>query len=326
MKYWTISALSEKLRAFNFIIGGRGIGKTYSCIDYLVNSGERFLYLRNTKTELDESVSEFGNPFKKWNSNNNRNIILTTEKKHIMIYDAADEENKKLIGYAAALSTFHNLRGVDLSDVRYVLHDEFIERSTLSYDQFKAFANMYETINRNRELDGEQPLCVICLSNAQKLDNPILAGYGCVPIIERMIKTGRREHITDDMYICMAESEISQLKADTANYRITKGSKYYDEALRNNFAYDSFADIVKRPINEYLPICGFDDWFIWKHKSNGKYYVCRSASNRVTVYNEIDNKHVFLKRYGVQLRIAYVSGIIEYSEFMLKSALKNIIM
>ena len=46
--------------------------------------------------------------------------------KHYIIYEDIDED-PKVIGYGVALSTFENLRGVDLSDVNYVLFDEFCE-------------------------------------------------------------------------------------------------------------------------------------------------------------------------------------------------------
>ena len=326
IKYFNIGGLSEKLRPFNFIIGGRGIGKTYSSIDFLINRGERFLYLRNTYVEMEESTGDFGNPFKKWNSNNNRNICIIPERKHRLIKDFTNPDEPKTIGYAAPLSTFENLRGIDLSDVKYILFDEFIEKRTLAFDQFRAFANMYETVNRNRELEGEQPLIVICLSNAQKLDNQILAGYGCIPIIERMIQNNREEYIDSKKLILLPKSEVSEMKANTVSYKAIENTAYYNEALKNKFAFDSFANIVKRNINEYIPICGFDDFFIWKHKSCSKYYICRSSSNNVPIYNTIDSKHIFQRKYQLQLRLAYVSDNIEYSEFLLKSKLQGVIL
>ena len=145
MKWYEIRA--ENLRPVSIVIGGRGIGKTYSTISFLMESGEKFIYLRNTDVQLRESASDFGNPFKRWNLDHGRNIEIHPEGKHYII-----SENEEILGYAAALSTFKNLRGVDLSDIRYVFFDEFIERDKIRFDQFSAFANMYETINRNREV------------------------------------------------------------------------------------------------------------------------------------------------------------------------------
>lgn len=326
MKWYLLSDRADKLRPLNFIIGGRGIGKTYGTIDYVLNQGRPFIYLRNTDTQLQECATPFGNPFKRWNTDHDRNVQIITQRKHCMIYDCNGEgEEKKLIGYAVALSTFENLRGVDLSDVEYVIFDEFCEKKTLSFQQFETFANFYETVNRNREILGDKPLQVFLLSNAQKLNNPILAGYGVIPIIERMIKNQKEDFVSELLYVSMPRSEVSEAKKNTVNYKLTEGTQYYQEALENMFAHDSFANICRRPVNEYMPVCCIDDLYIWKHKSTSRYYVCRSASNRVPAYNSRDNLTAFLRRYGMQLRLAAADGKIDYAEFLIKSQIINLL-
>lgn len=187
IEWYKLEDRRERLRPLSFIIGGRGIGKTYSTIDYILKQEEPFLYLRNTDVQMSESATDFGNPFKRWCLDHGRDVRIRAEGKHYRIIDFGADE-RPTIGYAAALSTFGNLRGVDLSDVRTVMFDEFVERRTLSFPQFETFANLYETVNRNRELLGERPLQVFLLSNSQALNNPILAGYGVIPIIEQMIR------------------------------------------------------------------------------------------------------------------------------------------
>lgn len=324
MKWYRIEERAARLRPLSFIIGGRGIGKTYGTIDYILGKGEPFIYLRNTGTQLDESSTDFGNPFKAWNRDHGREVIIRSERRHSNVYEIVhdeDGEKRVLRGYAAALSTFENMRGVDLSEVKYVLFDEFVERRTLPFKQFETFANFYETVNRNRELLGQPALQVFLLSNSQSLDNEILAGYGCIPIIEQMIRRGQEEYKTDLMYINLPRSEVSEAKRNTVNYRLTEGTQYYQEALENTFAYDSFADIRKRPVIEYTPVCQIDDMYIWQHKSSGAYYVCRSASNQVPAYNSRDNLLNFLHRYGITLKMAIRDERIEFSEFLLKSKL-----
>lgn len=325
MQWYEIKQRSDKLRALNFIIGGRGIGKTYGTLDYIINSGKTFIYLRNTETQLQECATDFGNPFKRWNTDHGKLFLIKSERRHCMIYDFTDEENPKLRGYAAALSTFSNMRGVDLSDVELVIFDEFIERRTLSFQQFEAFANFYETVNRNRELLGEDPLQVFLLSNAQKLDNPILAGYGVIPRIEQMLKKEQTFYLDDDIYIELPRSAVSEAKANTVNYRLTKNTSYYQETIDNLFAHDSFAEIGKKPINEYTPLCAVDDMYIWRHKSNCTYYVCRTPSNKVPVYTMRDSISAFLRRYRITLGVAAAEHQVFYSEFLLKSRFLELI-
>lgn len=325
MRWYQISERADKLRPLNFIIGGRGIGKTYGTMDYLLQKGQPFIYLRNKDTQLAECSTDFGNPFKRWNRDHEKDIRIMTERKHSIIYDCTDPDDKKLIGYAVALSTFENLRGVDLSDVQYVLFDEFVEKEKLKFQQFETFANFYETVNRNRELLGEKPLQVIFLSNAQKLGNEILAGYGVIPIIEQMMKKGRGEYQDRLLYVNLPRSEVSEAKRETVNYKLTEGTQYYQEAIDNYFAHDSFADIKKLPVNEYTPVVRIDDIYIWKHKATGRLYCCRSASNRVPEYNSRDSLSPFLRRYGMQLRIMQADGKMDFSEFLIKSKILDLL-
>lgn len=325
MQWYKISERADRLRPFNFIIGGRGIGKTYGTMDYLLQQGQPFIYLRNKDTQLAECSTVFGNPFKRWNKDHGKDVQILTERKHSIIYDCTDPDDKRLIGYAVALSTFENLRGVDLSDVQYVLYDEFIEKERLKFQQFETFANFYETVNRNRELLGEKPLQVIFLSNAQKLDNAILAGYGVIPIIERMMKRGKEEYQDDLLYVNLPRSSVSEAKRDTVNYKLTEGTQYYQEAIDNLFAHDSFADIRKLPVNEYTPLVRIDDIYIWKHKSTGRLYCCRSSSNRVPEFSSRDSLSPFLRRYGMQLRVMLADGKMDYSEFLIKSKILDLL-
>lgn len=325
MRWYRISERADRLRPLNFIIGGRGIGKTYGTMDYLLQKGQPFIYLRNKDTQLAECSTVFGNPFKRWNKDHKKDVQILTERKHSIIYDCTDPDDKRLIGYAVALSTFENLRGVDLSDVQYVLFDEFIEKEKLKFQQFETFANFYETVNRNRELLGEKPLQVIFLSNAQKLGNDILAGYGVIPIIEQMMKKGREEYQDRLLYVNLPRSEVSEAKRETVNYKLTEGTQYYQEAIDNFFAHDSFADIKKLPVNEYTPVVRIDDIYIWKHKSTGRLYCCRSASNRIPEFTSRDSLSPFLRRFGMQLRVMLADGKMDFSEFLIKSKILDLL-
>ena len=325
MKFFDINEFIDQFKALGIVIGGRGIGKTYSALSFLLEEqSERFIYMRNTVIQLDECCAEFGNPFKKWAKDHGRTIWMEKEKNHALIYEETEEGNK-IIGYGVALSTFENLRGVDLSDVNYVLFDEFIERKKFTFDQFSSFVHFYETVNRNRELFGEEALKCILLSNSQKLDNPILAGYGLIPIIEGMVRSGQKKHRSGGLMVLLPESEISDLKAQTENYRLINGSKIADENLKNKFAFDSFYGIRKRNIKEYICICCIDDIYIYHHKSNGRYYACHTRADNVKEFSSRDNRIIFYRTYGRFLELAAANGTLEYSDFVVKTKLFEIL-
>lgn len=321
MKFYDIRDYLSDLRGISIVIGGRGIGKTYSALSFVIENKEPFMYIRNTMAELVESASDFGNPFKKLNRDKNWDITMKMSKQHADILN----ENGDVIGYGAALSTFGNLRGVDLSDVNWVIFDEFIELRPLMFDQWKSFQHFYETVNRNRELFGEPPLMCILLSNSQSLNNPILIGYDLVGVIEGMIASHQQKYKRGNIFLQLPESEISELKKNTANYKMIKGSKIYEEALNNKFAHDSFYGVKKRNINEYKCICKVDDMYLYKHKSNHKKYVCTIQALNVPEYDTKNNGVLWYREYGRFLVLEYARGDVEFSDFTTKSKFMKII-
>lgn len=319
---WYKIPVGDKLRPFTFIVGGRGIGKTFSAIDEGIrNHRGRFMYLRNTREQLAESCGDFGNPFKKWCKVYGFDIKLEIERRHAVINqyieDDAGNIHKKQLGVGANLSTFENLRGVDLSDIDYILYDEFIENRTLTFDQFKAFVNMYETVNRNRELTGEEPCKVVLLSNAQRLGNPILRGFNLIPIIENMQKTGQRAYANGPIRIELPFSEVSEDKRKTALYNAVSGSNYTQEALNNNFVNDSFTGVKKVNINEFTPVVAIDDIYIYRHKSESYFYAC-GIQSKCKRFSSIDNYVVFYKLYGLRLKLAAADDKLFYSDYSTK--------
>ena len=323
MKWFDIAEYEKDLKAVSIIIGGRGIGKTYSALSYLIQNNKRFMYMRNTKTQIAESATDFANPFKRLNKDFGWDIHIVPEKEHFNIINGDSSKN---IGYAAPLSVFKNYRGADLSDVDYILFDEFIENGKLLFDQFKCFVNMRETVGRNRELLGEAPLICIMLSNSQSLNNPILVGYNLVSDIESMIKTGQQKLKKKDLLLMLPQSEISELKKNTSTYTALEGTRIYKENLENQFANDSFYGVQKRNIREYIPRCKIDDIYIYRHKSSGKFYICSVQATNIPEYSSKDNGLAFYQGFGRYMPIEYANGNIEFSDFTTKSKFMDIIM
>ena len=328
MPKWYKIPDDNKLRPFTFIVGGRGIGKTYSAIERGLTEHENaFLYLRNTKEQIEESCGIFGNPFKKWATDHNRDIQLVKDKNHALIVEYINDGQKiakNVTGAGAALSVFSNLRGVDMSNVNYIVFDEFIENRTLTFNQYDAFLHMYETVNRNRELEGLPPVKCVLLSNAQRLGNPILRGFNLIPVIENMQKTGQKSYADGAIRIELPFSEVSEEKRQTALYNATRGSEFASEALDNNFINDSFTGVKKVNIQEYNPVVCVDDIYIYRHKSEAVYYAC-SIPAQVKKYRSRDNYIVFYRLYGLRLKLAYGSDQLYFSDYSTKVDLLNLL-
>lgn len=281
MNYYNVQGKSDM--PFQIIIGGRGIGKTYSALEEVHNNytatEEKFLLLRCTEKELQNIGSEIGNPFKSLNNDKNWNVDVKTKSKDSI---GAFRENEKIIGYCSALSTFANMRGIDLSDVTTTVFDEFARESHLF--QFKgmgkAFLHFYETVNRNRELKGKNPMKVYLLANSVSLKNDILIELNCVQTIVNMLMRGHCKYTDKQrglyIEIVNANNDISLAKSTTALYRLTKGSDFEKESLKNMFVNDDLSRCGKKNIAEYIPTIKYGNVLICRHKTRDEYYITRS--------------------------------------------------
>lgn len=322
MIYYDAREDIEKGLPFNFIIGGRGIGKTYSVLRY--HSIERqitILYLRTTEKELDVNVSKISNPYKKLNFDFKRNIKV--EPGEIRTFYEGDT----FLGYSAALTTFYNMRGLDFSDVDVIIWDEFMKKS---YRKLKgiatAFLELYESICRNRELQGEEPVKVYLLSNAVTINSELLDELKLTPVLESMVRKGQRRYTDKErgVYIHFPYSDVSEEKKHTALYKLAQDSEYIDFALDNIFTEDSYFLVERKPLVEYKPVVSIDKLYIWKHKSESIFYVSASKGDCIH-FTEKDSYVLFYKNWGIKLRENFAAGRIYFESFYLKNKFLDLV-
>lgn len=300
---------------FIFQIGARGCGKSYGILKYILDHKKKFMLLRRTQTEADIISTEVTNPFKAlMNDHPEIEIHVESVAKNLSAFTQCGEDGEPVrIGYLAALSTFATIRGADLSDVEFIFYDEFIpeKHQRPIKDEFEALMNVYETVNRNRELQGRQAVKLVCAANANDIANPIFIGLEIVDKVARLMLKGR-EFFRDparglSVYMFM-HSPISKEKSDTALYNLTSGSDFQNMALRNMFELDT-RYISSRALKEYKPIVRIGELVIFEHKGRKEYYArCGSSGTVPDVYTTSDtDRKRFIKGYNY-LFIRYLSG------------------
>lgn len=323
-------------RAFNFILGGRGTGKTFSTISEQWEDNEKFILMRRTQTEVDLLASNVVDaslsPFKSINKVKGSELDMFRINKNIYgIRDGFDEEEAKPFGYVLALSTVSSIRGFDASDIPTLIFDEFIPQKNVKLikDEGGAFLNAYETINRNREFNGEEPLKCYLLSNSNNVSHPLLSDLGLTTVLERMISKGQtfvdlpKRNTTITM---IQNKDFREKKANTALYQLTKGTDFYSMALDNDFAYDDFSLVRAVDIKAYQPYCSWGDIMIYKHKAERIYYA--SALLRKTRHNyaDTDSETVrFYQDYGRFLYGLFVDHRLYFESYAIKKKLLEVI-
>ena len=309
---------------FNFIVGGRGTGKTYGTLKTAYIENKRFILMRRTQAQCDLINKPEFNPFKALNNDTGSNALVKSISKYNAKIVEETEEDERILGYTCALSTIANMRGFDASDVELLIYDEFIpeKHERAIKNEGSAFLNAYETINRNREIKGEKPLQVLCLANAFNIANPIFLELGLVGRCEKMKNAGQEIFIDKERGVCVVllqKSKISKAKADTALYRLSSGS-YADMALSNDFVYNNADNIKSMALKEFKLLCTVGEISIYKHKSKRLFYVSEHRTGTAPIYKSDEvNLQRYRKNHGVALYGAYMRNNVICESLLTKS-------
>jgi len=325
---------------FYFLWGGRATGKTYGACEDVAEEARkseenRFLWIRRTETESKLISYETGNIFKSLNSDKNWNIHPFKQRGLFTGYfDCENTEDgykpEKLLGYIGALSTVGNFRGFDMSDVSTIIYDEFIKNpsSRPIKNEGNAVLDLYESINRNREYKGKNPVKFVGLANANDLGNPTFIALDLVERAEYMRKRGKYQYLDFGRGIALFsfdDSKISQEKSETALYKmIGKNHEYSKMALQNKFAIAGDENIKSQPLNEYIPVCVVSSLCIYKHKSKLQYYISFHKSGK---YEEFGSSEIEVKRFlhkYIYLWDLYLNNNIYFETYTAERTFENI--
>ena len=270
--YYDIEYILSLDYPFTFLMGPRGTGKTYGVNNYILDRKQKFIYLRRTGTELDIAFNDETNPLQVINPEVKAGTIVKNLKGLYI-----DDE---LIGYGASLSTFHNLRGVNFEDVNIIVYDECIPETHAKAikNEYNVVLNMYETVNRNRELDSRQPVKLVLLSNSNNLTHPLIVGLG----LSDVFYNNHGIYIDNDrglLAINEVNKDFRKEKQKTALYRLTKDNKAFQKmALDNDFTGinndDILKDVQKRDFTQVCRVKINDEVLhVLRHKGHDFLYI-----------------------------------------------------
>lgn len=318
--YFDVSTLLKYNEPFNIVIGGRGTGKTYSSLSYVINhfkeTGRRFIFMRRTQTEIDFMVrTESANPMKSVNPD----VALKKIESRFFAFILDGE----IIGYAFALSTVSSIRGIDMSDVDIWIFDEFIPEfhvHKIAHEGL-AFLNAYETFNRNREFEGKKPMTVFLLANSNNFNSDILVETKLQKKLEEMVRKHKAfSHITEKRCtIAMLENrKFKEKKRSTALYQFASASNFVEMAIDNKFIDNDFTNIKSMSLSGMRIFVSIGDIHIFY--GNNKYYASTTPINTPSVsYAENDSGiKAFRKDYGAILTRAYIYDFLIFENFDIK--------
>ena len=282
------------------IIGGRGTGKTFGILDYLTDKKEPFIFMRRTKTQIDICGTLEGNPFGSINRKKQLAIEPRTNKygydfynTHLEIDDNGERQvvEDDYTAFATSLTTFFNLRGVDLSVYRDLFFDEIVKEplERRLKNESTGYLNAIETIQHNNELEGKPPLRQWLAGNSDTLDCGILQAVDAISIIEKMKANQQEVYINRERDIAvfdLYDSPISKIKALTSLYKHNNNVEFTDMSLNNTFRDLSDKSIRSIPLQECSPIINLNDRIcIYTIKGSPGWYITKHISGTPSRYN-----------------------------------------
>lgn len=230
---------------YNFIVGGRGKGKTYGAQKKVIrdaikthikNPGmcDQFIYLRRYKDELrmarDTFFAAVEHEFPDWDFRING---YEAQMSHV----STREEKKRqwhVIGFFISLSVAQSYKSVAFPRVKIIIFDEFIiEKSAIHYlpNEATIFNNFFSTVDRYKDKTR-----VFFLANSVSITNPYFLEFKIDPdkqddkgfiklyggfVIVHFIPDGAFE---TEVY----QTEFGQFIAGTAYADYAVGNKFAD--------------------------------------------------------------------------------------------------
>lgn len=326
--YVDISYLASRSLPFNILLGGRGTGKTFGILLHYLQRGSRIIYMRRRQSQCDISASETMTPYKSVCDFLDVDYDIPKRQGKIKSIYVADSATPN--AYFVALSTFSNMRGFDASDCEAIVYDEFIpEKKEKPFpDEGFALLNAYESVNRNRELQGRPPLTLWLLSNTNDLMSPVLKELNVMSTVLKMDKNKTEQYIDKDrglQIINCFSSPISAQKSETALYKLA-GKDFRDMALNNTFSFDT-QYIKARDLRQYRPVVQIGEIIIYEHKSEYLYYATTHKAGNPPYFGTGEKEMArFFKRFGA-LYDAFILGDVECENldiyYILESQLKK---
>lgn len=230
------SKVIEKGALFSFIIGGRGIGKSFFwkkyCLERFLECGEQFIYLRRYKEELkpDKMRRLFYDLKAEGYFPDNQ---ISIKGREIRIDD-------KVCGYIQSLSTANIAKSDSFPQVQTILYDEFlIETGTYHYlkNEPEAFIGFYETVARNRP-----DVQAVFLSNAITITNPYFS-YFNLKTPMKGARIWRRGEVLVDM---PRDEEFIEMRKKSRFASLIEGTAYSDYSIENQFLLDNDTFIERK--------------------------------------------------------------------------------
>lgn len=233
LPYYSYDRVLSYNAPYTFVVGGRGLGKTYGAQKMAVRNylrkGEMFIYLRRYRDELKAARSTFFAAF----AHEFPGHVFRMEGNAAQVAEAPEGDEKpkwETMGYLLCLSTAQQQKSVAFPQVTLIVYDEFIIEKGLQHyipGELDAFNNFYNTVDRYKDKTR-----VLFLANSVMITNPYFMGLGI-----KVPEDGDMVRLHDGFVVChFPDAAAFAAKVyETRFGKFIRGTEYADYAVGNVF-------------------------------------------------------------------------------------------
>lgn len=280
--YLSEEIVTKNAYPFTLCIGGRGIGKTF----LMTYMKPPILYVRRTNVQIESmftaETSDFPNLFGE--------VELELKNKKSV---GVCRKDGKVVVLGVSMSTFHNVRGIDLTTYNTVVFDEFI-KSPQERDIKKegtAFNNILELVFRNRT--DTDKIKVFMFGNSNALNSRILAHLDLIKPIADKVSVRKNDTVYQEINLAsrglkillIYKSKVSDIKAKNAFYQMI-GTEKSKMELQNDFSDFSMMLSKRYPPSKLLPFVRTPSFDVYLIKDNAEMFYISETDSRMTFPQE----------------------------------------
>ena len=233
--YYDFGPILSRNAVYNFVVGARGVGKTYGAkrkaIRDFEKKGDQFVYLRRYNTELKSVKTTFMADI----VHEFPNLVFKLQGEEIQARPIdSDKDAWRTMCYFVALSKSQQKKSVSYPHVKTIIFDEFIiDRGVIHYmaNEVKAFNDFYSTVDRYKDKTR-----VFFLANSVSIMNPYFIDWNITP------KRDDEWVTTHNGFLCahfpQATDFVGEVYA-TKFGQFIANSEYADYAVGSEFSHNN---------------------------------------------------------------------------------------
>lgn len=333
--YYDLHNLLTRNAPWNFVIGARGLGKTFAAKRYGIKEylkhGHEFIYLRRTDVEQKRKETFFKDIQRFFPEYSFR---INGEKGQLH-KNSWEEKDWRTCCYFVALSQAGGLKSVAYPKVHLIIFDEiFPDNLRFLSNEVNSFSEFYNTVDRWQDRTK-----VLFLSNAVQKANPYFAKYHLD--IGAQQTTRQQYRLYCGGFICLELADYGGFSAKVAKSKFGRfleryDGDYADYAIRNKFRDESDKLIATIPpdgeLSYTLDTADYGRFGIWLTVSEQDGHVSQYVSRRIPKDNNrptytLDPNHVDEKTWYVKksddvvrrLTTGYRLGKIRFEDSQVKA-------